>query len=243
MTASNRQHNPIVSNAVDVNRQPVVGNDIVDLHFGDSPAYEHVGHLERVCTMAESRAVRQSTDPSTDLAVIWASKEATYKALVQRGIDCKFAPREFVTDFEDRERLPFGCKFVVSYCGLQSELKIALTGNWVHAVATHPENCNVRWAVAEIECSVPGRCATNESAVARRIAADLLSASDQNDIVLQFTGRVPTLRRRSGDSAGIGISLSHHGAFAAAALCWLARDQCQRDPGELLSSARRILQE
>lgn len=211
------------SNVLATNTQPAIGNDIVDLGFIDSPAYQHIRHLERVCTKEESRAVRESSDPSRDLAVIWASKEATYKAVVNRGGDTKFVPREFVTHFERCEQLPSGYKLPVSHRGSSWHLQIALTERWVHAIALDPEHCVVRWAIAEIESFAPHCRTVNESAVARRIAVELLSASRRSDVVLQFAGRVPTVRkRRTGDSAGMGVSLSHDGAFAAAALAWAA---------------------
>ncbi len=202
--------------------RPAIGNDIVDLHVIDSPACQHVGFLERVCTPAELRLVRESASPDHCLAILWASKEAVYKLLVQEGIGCKFIPRDFVTAFEKRTETPPGWEFPVSYRGICCKVVVAVTSKWVHAIATIPAHCVVRWTVREFESSCSsGHKTSDESVAARRLAADLLSGSGHDDVVLAFQGRVPMLMR-NGENAGIGISLSHHGAFAAAAIAWIS---------------------
>jgi phosphopantetheinyl transferase (holo-ACP synthase) len=209
----------------------VIGNDIVDLEFVDSPAYLHVRHLERVCTPEELNAIRESAIPSRSLAVVWASKEAAYKLLVQEGIDCKFVPRQFVTDFKDRSETCSGFKFAVHYCGIRRIVTIATTKSWVHAVAISPEDSIVRWVVGKMEsCHPRWGQSLNESNVVRRLATGLLSDSGQENVVLEFRERVPVLRCKAGGPAGIGMSLSHHGAFAAAAIAWAPGPESRKQP-------------
>lgn len=199
----------------------MIGNDIVDLHFFDSPFYHHVQYLDRICTPAESRVVRQSADPCRTLAIIWASKEAAYKLLSKQLVRCSFIPEEFVTHLDARVVPHSKANCLVAHAGARANVSICMTEAWVHAVATQHHDDVVHWIVRDIEkCYSPGCKTCYESEAARILATELLSNHGHEDTVVEFVGRVPTLRAQSGVPAGIGISLSHHGAFASAAIAW-----------------------
>lgn len=215
----------------------MVGNDIVDLHNFGSPAWQHVGHLERVCTPGEARRIRNSPDPCKTLAAVWASKEAAYKLVSKQFLNCRFVPRNFVTQFEDEVLLSSDAELVVTYAELRANVQIALTERWVHAVATFSETTVVHWAVREIEKCIPhGELARAESEAVRYLATDLLSTCGKRGLTLRFSGRIPRL---SGDE--MDISLSHHGAFAGAAIAWhmkkdsLNKEDCFPSAGALFS--------
>lgn len=200
----------------------MVGNDIVDLGYLEPPAYRHVRYLSRVCTPAEARSVMDSQDPCRSLAIVWAAKEATYKLLASGGNLPHFIPRRFSLDHASLRNLTCECPMKVTYEGMEAtRVEIKATSRWVHAIATFREFGVVRWSVQEIDQRLNnGHAAKVESEAVRKLAAELLSKCGERDVVLEFVKKIPTLRRRLGGLLGTGISLSHHGAFAAVAITW-----------------------
>lgn len=201
----------------------MVGNDIFDLTFVDTPAYQHVRHLEQVCTPAESRAVRDSEEPSRSLAVVWASKEAAYKLFSRQFSLGSFVPRQFVIQSEDEAPLDSLAEVRVKHAGIPAIVAISRTSQWVHAIAALSPGQVVRWTVQNI-----GRgsrdlvTAKNESAAVRSLARQLLLICGFEDAELEFVGRVPNVTRKNRICTEIGISLSHHGKYASAAIAWPA---------------------
>ncbi len=197
----------------------MVGNDIVDLNFFESPAYHHIQFLSRVCTPAEARAVADSLDPCRLLAMAWASKEATYKLLAKEGSLRHFIPRQFSVEIASAERRHSQYRFKVTHAALDVVVDIQATERWVHAIAAFPEGRIVHWRVQEIEQRFQdGRQAQVESEGVRSLANELLAEYEEGDVVLEFVGRIPAIRRKIAGHTGMGISLSHHGAFVAAAI-------------------------
>jgi phosphopantetheine--protein transferase-like protein len=197
----------------------VVGNDILDIHFVDTPAYHQVRYLEQVCTPAESQAIRDSADPSRSLAVVWASKEAAYKLFSKQIPRRCFVPRQFATWTENGTPLDSASELRVTHAGIQAKVTIVSTDQWVHAIATLFEGLVVRWTVQNIERFFPYHTrAKSESDAVRFLARQLLFTCGLQDAELEFVGRVPTVRRSGRDCKEIGISLSHHGAFASAVI-------------------------
>ncbi len=201
----------------------MVGNDILDINFVDAPAQQHVRFLDYVCTPAESRAVRDSADPSQSLAVVWASKEAAYKLLWKQLALGFFVPRQFTVRAKNGETLNSASELRVTHAEIQARVAISTTGQWVHGIATLLEGQVVRWTAQDIGRRFSGHAAArNESDAVRFLAKRLLLACGLEDAELEFVGRVPTVRRRERGCREIGISLSHHGAFASAAIAWQA---------------------
>jgi phosphopantetheinyl transferase (holo-ACP synthase) len=198
----------------------LIGNDVVDLHFFDSPDYHHVNYLERTCTPEEARVIRHGPQPSKSLALVWASKEALYKLVSKQFAINGFVPRRFSVDVDQGTPLEACERLVVNYAGIPYNVAITATERWVHAVATFPEGQNVHWTLRAMERSFPhARPEEGESKTVRALAMELLLKCGHKNAALEFVGRVPTLRTDNG-LAGIDISLSHHGAYASAAIAW-----------------------
>ena len=206
----------------------MVGNDIVDINFVDAPAYHHLRYLEQVCTPEEAQAVGDSADPSRSLAVVWASKEATYKLFSRQLPRRCFVPRQFVTRTENGTPLDSASEARVTHEGIEARVAISGTGQWVHAIATLIEGQVVRWTVQNIERGFPSHAgARKESDAVRFLARQLLLLCGLEDAELEFIGKVPTVRRKERGCGEIGISLSHHGAFASAVITWSAGASAQ----------------
>jgi phosphopantetheinyl transferase (holo-ACP synthase) len=204
----------------ELSRCNLIGNDIVDLDFCEEPRYSHVRYLRRVCTCLEQEAVRRSSDPKKALCVLWAAKEAAYKFFSRQLMACRFVPRRFEVQMEGCDPARIDKKLSILYADMQSYASIFTTDRWVHAIATLGDE-NVRWAVRENQNFSRGwPRVLQESEAVRALAKSLVDKIPMNDVVLTFEGRIPQLRRRNGDATGMEVSLSHHGAFVAAAIAW-----------------------
>jgi phosphopantetheinyl transferase (holo-ACP synthase) len=200
----------------------LLGNDVVDIDFCEAPVHRHIHYLDRVCTPGEADSVRRSANPLRALAVIWASKEAAYKMFSKQSAPCHFVPRHFVAQIGDRDPVRIDEKLSVLYCGVRAEVSIFSKEKWVHAAAVSSP-MNIHWLVREIEhCFFERRKARSESEAVRFLVKALLDELGLRDLSLQFDGRVPRLMRNDGGHSGTDVSLSHHGAFAAAAVAWPA---------------------
>ena len=197
----------------------MIGNDVIDLNFADSPPREHIGHLQRACTQVELAAIRASPYPSRAFAVVWASKEAAFKLLSGRINHCSFAPKQFETNFTADAAGKTMAKLTVRFAHELANVTIASNENWVHAVAVAQEGCSVRWKVREIPaCSGSGAEVNRESAAARLLARELFSEGGLEDAILEFHRNAPVVHSPARRLDQVGISLSHHGRYAAAAI-------------------------
>jgi hypothetical protein len=163
-----------------------------------------------------------SPDPSQSLDVVWASKEAAYKLFARIGDNRgHFIPREFVLDSDGLGELTREGQMSVTHGGVEARVEVSIKKRWVHAIATFLGCGVVQWNVREIEQRfLDGRQARVESEAVRLLAGELLSKCGERDVVLKFEGRKPILSRKAGGQAGMGISLSHHGAFVGVAIAW-----------------------
>ncbi len=175
----------------------------------------------------------ESSDPCRCLAIVWASKEATYKLLAKEGNLCHFVPRQFAVEMAGIATQDSQYKLTVTHMGREAVVKIQTTKRWVHAIATSREGRVVRWRVREIEQRfVGGRQAQVESAGVRLLANDLLAKYGEKGAVLEFFGKIPTVGGKVRGQAGMGISLSHHGAFVSAVIALpLAETSFAEAPG------------
>ena len=204
----------------------MVGNDIVDLQFFESPRYRHIRYLDRVCLPAEAAAVRRSESPVRKLAIIWASKEAAFK-LISRGRCLRhFVPRDFLTDFRASEAAAEPLNGVVWYGGERLATQLAMCDGWVHATATNSSSVDVRWRVTQIAPFVNSAAvAGDESEAAREIAQSLFD--ELGFASASWSGQASTPLAPfsvAADRHEIAVSLSHHGAYAAAAVAWSSND-------------------
>jgi phosphopantetheinyl transferase (holo-ACP synthase) len=200
----------------------LIGNDIIDLVFVESPAYSHVDHLNRVCTSFEVSAVRASSAPATKFAELWASKEAAYKLLAKRDASLRFIPKRFEVHFGTEVTLNYRRDSEAGSSGSQIHISLFVTQSWVHAVAVFDPRRRIRWCVSAFEANAHHRTSVGaESAAVRRLGQQFLAEHASPDMRLEFAGRVPIISNESRGEPRIGISLSHHGRYAAAAIAWL----------------------
>lgn len=199
----------------------MIGNDVVDLHYFDSPFHQHIRYLERICAPDEADAVRKSEDAARVLAAVWAAKEAAYK-LVSRNSNLRhFVPRDFTTDVACRGLRSGLDELQVSYTGTAAIVAIYQTGQWLHAVATFSRDCQLHWKVQEIHHPPFGVITPqDESDIARQLARELLCKCGLKDARIDFVGRIPMLHQGRLLGGEAAISLSHHGRFVAAVLAW-----------------------
>lgn len=199
----------------------MIGNDIVDLHYFDSPLYQHIRYLERICASDEADAVRKSEDAVRALTAVWAAKEAAYKLLSRNANLRHFVPRDFATDIPYRHSPGGPDELRVSYNGTRVNVAIFDTGEWLHALATLPQCLDLHWKVQEIHTPPSGIITPrDESDIARQLARELLCKSGLKDARMDFVGRIPMLHQGRLLGSEAAISLSHHGRFVAAALAW-----------------------
>lgn len=198
----------------------MVGNDIVDLSYFDSPSRQHIGYLKRVCNSEEVRDVWRSTSACNHLAVLWAAKEAAYKLAAKQSAIGHFVPRQFATHSES-DLLGAKAELIVSCAewGQEVRVKTTLTERWIHAVATNPKVTTVCWAVREMEQGkLPSPQVQTECAAVRSLANDLIARFGGQGLTLQFFGRIPRLMQIGLQTNEMDISLSHHGAFVGVAI-------------------------
>jgi phosphopantetheinyl transferase (holo-ACP synthase) len=211
----------------------VIGNDVVDLRDSETlPGARHPRFDARVFTAGERSALERSGARDRLRWILWAAKESAFKVARRREPDTAFAPIRFVADLDASLR---GC---VRHANREYPVRVAVTGDCVHAVATEaPATGAVRAGVAawaaegDVAASLPGRAARELAAAG---IAPLLGV-ERADLRFVRRGRVPELQldpggrggwdpaRRGSVEARLGrltVSLSHHGRFVAYA-CWL----------------------
>ena len=218
----------------------MIGNDVVDLRDPETlPGARHPRFDARVFAAAERSALERSGARDRLRWILWAAKESAFKVARRRDPDTAFAPVRFVVDLD------------ASLCGRvrhadrEYPVRVAVTGDCVHAVAMEPpvagaEHAGVAVCAAEgdVGVSPPGRAARD---LAAEGIAPILGV-ERADLRFARRGRVPELQldpalRRGWDPARRGpvearlgrlaVSLSHHGRFVAYA-CWLPKS----GPGE-----------
>jgi phosphopantetheinyl transferase (holo-ACP synthase) len=189
----------------------VVGNDVVDLT--DPTIADH--HLRerfvaRVCAPEE----RVRVVAAVDLWALFAAKEAAYKALVKIGEAPGFGHREIRVASDLR---------AVHWRGYDLELSIAADDEHVHAMAwSHGPSR----PLARIARTTDPR---GEGAAARKLACELIAAATGYAVGELAVARDPVpgawdgfgpprLERRGRPMAHADVSLSHDGAFVAAAI-------------------------
>jgi hypothetical protein len=161
------------------------------------------------------------------LATLWASKEAAYKSLM-KTTNCRFVPKRFAVRFGNPNRLTGTESAMVAHDGILMRVELSLGEHWVHAIALSPVVQVVRWTIREITRCFREDCqAQDESEAVRFLAAELVSRYCQEDVRLDFQGRIPILALKGGGRTAIDVSFSHHGKFAAVAVAWPMVDNWQ----------------
>ena len=185
---------------------PAIGNDVVDLTDPDIAGH-HLSerYLARVCTAEERARVRTARD----LWSLFAAKEAAYKALVKVGEAPGFGHRAiYVGAGLDRIR----------WRGWQLDLAVTGDGDHVHALAWTEGPRPVARVVRGVDDPSEGA-----RAVLRELVATALGCSAgelsivRDEIPGAWDGYGPPRVERAGTPVDADVSLSHDGAFVAAA--------------------------
>lgn len=191
----------------------MLGNDVVDLRDpGTREGAPHPRFDDRVFAPAEREALAAAPDPRRLRWVLWAAKEAAYKAAAQRDPATVFSPRRFVAAL--RPAPGGGLHGVVRHEGLRLAVRATVDAERVHALAGDGDlDAAAAWAdVIATAPDDPGAGAAVREAARRALAARL--GVRPAELAFAREGRVPRLRLR-GAPAPVEVSLSHHGRFAA----------------------------
>jgi len=119
-----------------------VGNDIVDLAApGNLGKSGDVRFLDRVFTVEEQAFIAGSARPDALLWALWAAKEAAYKALSRGNPAVCSIPRQYrvVPDKGHAAGTAALLTGKVITPGGELALRVALTADWVHALAAGSE--------------------------------------------------------------------------------------------------------
>jgi phosphopantetheine--protein transferase-like protein len=205
-----------------MNILPGVGNDVVDLkdpeNIGKSRDDRFLG---RVFTAGERELIASAQSPDTLLWSLWAAKEAAYKAVSSGDPAVCSIPRRYrvVLDEEDATRKIVRLAGKVITPRGELVLKVAVSADWVHALAAGAEEALKRLC-RRVKRLEGGKGAENPSAfvrgallreIARRLdcpVGDLSVIKNQDGL-----GAPRVLFR--GDLLAAEVSLSHDGRFAA----------------------------
>jgi len=182
----------------------VIGNDVVDLADPETrEAALHPRFDARVFAPGERALLRRAAERPRLRWALWAAKEAAYKCARQLDPGARFHPRELVVEGN-----------VVRHGARSFLVRVREADGALHAVAVPAPGA------ARGVCSGVALCEGEPGSAARRLAlaaaARRLGASAE-ELEIVREGRRPLLLRR-GRRAGLALSLSHHGRFAAFAL-------------------------
>jgi len=183
----------------------MLGNDVVDFaHRGTQPGAQNPRFDARVFCERE-RALIASDSTQRVRWVLWAAKEAAYKAAKKLDRATVWAPSRFEVTLESRER------GTVAHGERRFELRVDESVDYVHALASDDASAEgATRGVREIAGS-------EASAEARAFACCELAAqlgADASELSVAKRGRIPVLCVR-GEPARADLSLSHHGRFVA----------------------------
>jgi phosphopantetheinyl transferase (holo-ACP synthase) len=193
----------------------MIGNDVVDLgHRSTRPGAQHPRFDARVFSERE-RALIAADETQRVRWLLWAAKEAAYKAVKKLDRAVVWAPSRFEVSLASRERGS------VRHAARELALRMEEREDWVHVLAWGgPSAGEARSGVAEAS-------GADLSAEARAFACRALAAQlgiEPQRLGVAKQGRVPVLCA-DGEPARADLSLSHHGRFVAFA--------CELDLGAL----------
>lgn len=211
---------------------PTIGNDIVDLKAPENRGKSRNRRfLERVFTPEEQAIIQGAAEPDAILWAIWAGKEGAYKALSKQNASIPSIPKRYAVTFSEGDSQKGGRRE-------ERETDIVLTG----LVNTPVGAVSFRtvWTTGYVHCLA----ARGASLLDSRIIVTISEMGGESDPSLglrrEIIGRLASLlntrpsdieirRLRTpqgygppyvlvkGEPAAIDISLSHDGAYGAAA--------------------------
>ncbi len=204
----------------------LLGNDVVDV--ADPWAVGRARDrrfLQRVLSPSEAGWLAASTRPERDLWVLWSAKEAAYKAWSRVRPGLVFAPSRFEVDPEAGVVVGPGLACPVEWDRAPGRL------HCLACVAPPGRRPNLAWRAELLAAVAPGPGDADgpsslESRCARALAGRLLAEAGFGGAVLRREERGahrpgPPLVVVQGRVLGnVQVSLSHDGAWVAAAVAW-----------------------
>jgi phosphopantetheinyl transferase (holo-ACP synthase) len=205
-----------------------VGNDVVDLCApGARGKAGDRRFVERVFRPEEQRWIRDSACPDLLLWSLWAAKEAAYKIAVKLDGGTVFAHREFAVEVPEGTAWEAGGSGPVAtvwFGARRAQVRRELGPGFVHVVATGETSARVGWRgrVAHLEHGGPGA----ESRAVRELAVTLLAEGGLPGATIARPAHPgpgsrpgpPVVLLEGAPITGVDVSLSHDGAFVAAAV-------------------------
>lgn len=199
----------------------MLGNDVVDL--ADPEAAEGALHPRfdaRAFTASERARLDAAAERPALRWVLWAAKEAAWKAVRRLAPDCPFHPARIEARLAPAGRGAFAGE--VAIAGARFRVRVEVAGEAVHAVAVHralpAPRVRAAWRALRGGGAPPAPSAGSDEA--RGLAVELAShalAVPRHELTVARRARMPELLR-AGAAVPVCLSLSHHGRFAAAAL-------------------------
>ena len=193
----------------------MIGNDVVDLSDRDcADGARHPRFDARAFAPGERRRLAADPEPRILRWVLWAAKEAAYKALRRHDPGLHFHPRDFVVHLDARR------EGRVNHPRGTCAVRVEVDGDCVHAVACAD---GAPSAVTRVAARHEGPEADAGRAVRALVLSDLPPrlGTTRHEVCVARDGRVPRLVTPRGDAA---LSLAHHGRFVAYAACAPARE-------------------
>ncbi len=198
----------------------MIGNDVVDLGQADTRENaQHAGFDRRVFDARERAAIAADAEPRRRRWMLWAAKEAAYKALRRDHPGFVFSPRALRVELG-----PDGRGTVHTAAGAVA-VRVAADGDAVSALATAPGT--PPRAVSEHTLPIsPGQAGSPprdaiRAALAERLCSEAARRGHGEGATLERRDRVPSLRV---GPYRFPVSISHHGRLARAAVLWRTGD-------------------
>jgi hypothetical protein len=208
----------------------------VDLHTPEARGKSgDIRFMERVLTAPEQRAIRRSAQPDRLLWAFWAAKETAYKVLSKRYPSVSSAPGRYsvALDFDaDADHITRPVEGVVHTPGEPVAVRVISHPDYIHCIGGYLRSGNLysmEWGIGTIDASCESGGAESvserESRMVRFLAAARIAGilgCDPQDIIIKRQNHSsrngPPKVYVKGKPAGIDISLSHDGRFAAFAV-------------------------
>jgi phosphopantetheinyl transferase (holo-ACP synthase) len=199
-----------------------MGNDVVDLaapgNLGKSADGRFCG---RVFTAEERALIAGAARPDTLLWAFWAAKEATYKAVSRGDPAVCSIPRQYRVFLDTGNEAGTAARLAGKVITPRGELslRVAVTADWVHALAAESEE-DIERICQQVELREGTGSDVNPSAFVReallREIARFLDCAAGDLSVVKGPGApgVPCVLFR-GRLLAVEVSLSHDGRFAA----------------------------
>lgn len=114
----------------------MIGNDIIDLQvaLSESTVLQQ-RRLDKICTLAEQRYIRQAENPFQTFWLIWSRKEACYKSFQRDNYIHSICPHQIENQFDSSGML----SETISFRGKQFFVQTAIDGSKIHSICSSSE--------------------------------------------------------------------------------------------------------